>query len=102
MIRRPPRSTLFPYTTLFRSHTYYGAGPDAPLYHTEAEAPQELGAYPELADLVAADLYAANALWRLPDLQTAVLRICYTLGPAGHRAPASVLPRPAGATVLWV
>src|SRR2546430_7321064 len=23
MIRRPPRSTLFPYTTLFRSSTYY-------------------------------------------------------------------------------
>src|SRR2546426_9122481 len=23
MIRRPPRSTLFPYTTLFRSHTIY-------------------------------------------------------------------------------
>src|SRR5690554_7683627 len=22
MIRRPPRSTLFPYTTLFRSHRY--------------------------------------------------------------------------------
>src|SRR3712207_7648727 len=22
MIRRPPRSTLFPYTTLFRSYTY--------------------------------------------------------------------------------
>src|SRR2546422_2101213 len=22
MIRRPPRSTLFPYTTLFRSHTF--------------------------------------------------------------------------------
>src|SRR2546425_4161551 len=22
MIRRPPRSTLFPYTTLFRSHDY--------------------------------------------------------------------------------
>src|SRR2546426_1769361 len=27
MIRRPPRSTLFPYTTLFRSRR--GAGPDA-------------------------------------------------------------------------
>src|SRR3989442_9624319 len=26
MIRRPPRSTLFPYTTLFRSHIAY-AGP---------------------------------------------------------------------------
>src|SRR3712207_9449057 len=23
MIRRPPRSTLFPYTTLFRSHRFY-------------------------------------------------------------------------------
>src|SRR3712207_7656108 len=26
MIRRPPRSTLFPYTTLFRSHTDRPAG----------------------------------------------------------------------------
>src|SRR3712207_8094925 len=24
MIRRPPRSTLFPYTTLFRSSIYFG------------------------------------------------------------------------------
>src|SRR5256886_16597867 len=27
MIRRPPRSTLFPYTTLFRSHLGFGADP---------------------------------------------------------------------------
>src|SRR3712207_8007109 len=26
MIRRPPRSTLFPYTTLFRSRPYYVKG----------------------------------------------------------------------------
>src|SRR5256886_15694191 len=26
MIRRPPRSTLFPYTTLFRSHTVWWFG----------------------------------------------------------------------------
>src|SRR3712207_8690452 len=26
MIRRPPRSTLFPYTTLFRSHRLPGRG----------------------------------------------------------------------------
>src|SRR5690606_39800376 len=25
-IRRPPRSTLFPYTTLFRSNTIFGVG----------------------------------------------------------------------------
>src|SRR3712207_7811699 len=28
MIRRPPRSTLFPYTTLFRSHLVADARPD--------------------------------------------------------------------------
>src|SRR2546430_12523654 len=27
MIRRPPRSTLFPYTTLFRSVGYFDRGP---------------------------------------------------------------------------
>src|SRR6266536_3513008 len=32
MIRRPPRSTLFPYTTLFRSHLGHsrGSGPRPP------------------------------------------------------------------------
>src|SRR2546430_7212034 len=30
MIRRPPRSTLFPYTTLFRSHLGPGCGDLAP------------------------------------------------------------------------
>src|SRR2546422_7922579 len=27
MIRRPPRSTLFPYTTLFRSHVFHRLDP---------------------------------------------------------------------------
>ncbi len=64
-------------------HTYYGAGPDAPLYHVEDEPPSDLGAYPELADLVAADLYAATQIWRSPQLVTTVLRLCYTLGASG-------------------
>src|SRR2546427_6975966 len=29
MIRRPPRSTLFPYTTLFRSHAVFVRSPHA-------------------------------------------------------------------------
>src|SRR3712207_7124256 len=33
MIRRPPRSTLFPYTTLFRSRRRVGAGLDR--HHVE-------------------------------------------------------------------
>src|SRR3989441_10233395 len=39
MIRRPPRSTLFPYTTLFRSFLDLGAGPK-PI--SEAELPDRL------------------------------------------------------------
>src|SRR5256884_6155826 len=34
MIRRPPRSTLFPYTTLFRSSSL----PADPLHHARGEA----------------------------------------------------------------
>lgn len=63
-------------------HTYYGATADAPLYHTEHEPPSGIGHFPELADLVAADLYAANMLWREPSLTTTVLRLVYTLGPS--------------------
>ena len=64
-------------------HTVYGAAPDAPLYHNEEEPPLAGSTFPELSDLVAADLYAGSALWRMPDLDTAVLRIVYTLGRAG-------------------
>src|SRR5256885_13020993 len=39
MIRRPPRSTLFPYTTLFRSH-------DAPLRLAPAGEPHAAGDLP--------------------------------------------------------
>jgi len=65
-------------------HTYYGAASDSPLFHTEDEPPMALSSFPELADLVAADLYAGSALWRFPELHTTVLRLCYSLGPSGH------------------
>src|SRR3712207_8491570 len=32
MIRRPPRSTLFPYTTLFRSHRFCRYADDCNIY----------------------------------------------------------------------
>lgn len=72
-------------------HTYYGTSSDAALYHTEDEPPQGLSAFPQLADLVAADLYAATALWRIPALTTSVLRICYTLGVSGFGTLATFL-----------
>src|SRR3712207_9127283 len=37
MIRRPPRSTLFPYTTLFRSDPSYSAKGDVILFSTNRD-----------------------------------------------------------------
>ncbi|MEM6962323.1 MAG: NAD-dependent epimerase/dehydratase family protein [Myxococcota bacterium] len=81
-------------------HTYYGAAPDAPLYHAEDEPPMAVHTFPELADLVAADLYAGSALWRYPEMHTAVLRFCYTLGPSRHGTLAAFLGGPRTPTVL--
>ena len=64
-------------------HTFYGAGPESPLYHVEDEPPLALASFPELADLVAADLHATQALWRAPRMETTVLRLCYSLGATG-------------------
>src|SRR2546430_7525710 len=46
MIRRPPRSTLFPYTTLFRSH------PPAPLLSTGGRFGEDLPGRYERGDSV--------------------------------------------------
>src|SRR2546425_11903216 len=40
MIRRPPRSTLFPYTTLFRSEVTMGIRPEA-LHPASGSDPRE-------------------------------------------------------------
>src|SRR4051794_41746398 len=37
MIRRPPRSTLFPYTTLFRSERVGGSKPSPPIFHCQLQ-----------------------------------------------------------------
>src|SRR3712207_8368908 len=39
MIRRPPRSTLFPYTTLFRSAAHQRAAPSLPRVDPRRAAP---------------------------------------------------------------
>lgn len=72
-------------------HTYYGAGAEQALYHHEDDPPMAVSTFPELADLVAADLYAAQSLWRFPKVATSVLRFAYSLGPTGHGTLASFL-----------
>ncbi len=79
------------HVTFVGRHTYYGAAADSPLFHNEDEPPMGLASFPELADLVAADLYAGSALWRYPSFVTSVLRMVYTLGPTGHGTLATFL-----------
>src|SRR2546422_3241224 len=47
MIRRPPRSTLFPYTTLFRSPDLVEAGGGDEGHRVRGDPPEQ-GAVPEL------------------------------------------------------
>jgi UDP-glucose 4-epimerase len=81
-------------------HTYYGAAADSTLYHGEEDPPFAMTTFPELADLVAADLYAGSALWRYPGLDTCVLRMVYTLGPSVSGTLATFLKGPRVPVVL--
>lgn len=81
-------------------HTIYGAAPDAPLYRNELEPPLAVATFPDLADLVAADLFAGSALWRWPEIDTSVLRVVYTLGPSRRGTLANYLGGPRVPTVL--
>src|SRR2546429_6467429 len=49
MIRRPPRSTLFPYTTLFRSPGSGNAG-EAPVDELEIPERRRVGAQPQIEE----------------------------------------------------
>lgn len=81
-------------------HTVYGAAPDAPLYRTEAEPPLAASTFPNLADLVAADLFAGSTLWRYPDMQVAVMRIVYLLGGSPRGTLANYLKGPRVPTIM--
>src|SRR2546430_4309648 len=77
MIRRPPRSTLFPYTTLFRSHRWAGAELNArhlPEWHLRAvtaadQQPADRGGViPEVTGIAHLHGIALSALHRGRDL----------------------------------
>jgi UDP-glucose 4-epimerase len=62
-------------------HTVYGALPDQPLFLTEEHPPAAGRTYPEIHDLVAADLYASAQLWKQLDREVVVLRPVNVVGP---------------------
>src|SRR2546422_2481718 len=67
MIRRPPRSTLFPYTTLFRSPDrgpHLGGEPDqiANVVQRQQPQPQQLLRHEQVAQVAAGERGAALAI----------------------------------------
>src|SRR5260370_23627340 len=64
MIRRPPRSTLFPYTTLFRSHSKRGAR--VHLVGAQHGRDQPRGAVPDRA--------AGGTIWNRSEEHTSELQ----------------------------
>src|SRR2546429_7360372 len=69
MIRRPPRSTLFPYTTLFRSYRLSAHGniiapPGIPLHFPEHEAIEVFGAVEEYEAAKRGDPVPRFRAWR--------------------------------------
>jgi UDP-glucose 4-epimerase len=62
-------------------HTVYGALPDQPQFLTEDHPPFAGRTFPEIQDLVAADLYACGLMWRHPDHEIVVLRPVNIVGP---------------------
>src|SRR5258708_31910175 len=100
MIRRPPRSTLFPYTTLFRSSSYGACGTTAkrkiecasdwngPVIHKFPERTVVLDGYTKTRNKFPTDK-TVKSLGRVPlnvqcprpaDVQRRRLRVGYTNG----------------------
>src|SRR5256884_2953589 len=65
MIRRPPRSTLFPYTTLFRSHLGWPARRTLSVYVHRDEAPRRGEATEPVADLARSEEHTSELQSRL-------------------------------------
>src|SRR2546429_9948717 len=67
MIRRPPRSTLFPYTTLFRSQDIGRAGTATRRIHRRRDAPAAIAVVPlrlaAVAYCVHESRYAVTGAW---------------------------------------
>jgi UDP-glucose 4-epimerase len=75
-------------------HTVYGALPDQAQFLTEEHPPMAGRTFPEVQDLVAADLYACGMGWRYPETEVVVLRPVNAVGPTVNTLLSRYLGRP--------
>jgi UDP-glucose 4-epimerase len=71
----------------------YGALADNPYFMTEAHPPSVGRSFPEMQDLVTADLLTAAAMWKHPDIEMVVLRPVHAVGPTSRGVLAQLLRR---------
>src|SRR3712207_9359452 len=86
MIRRPPRSTLFPYTTLFRSNASQISDGSAALLVTTSEKARELGLRPLVrvhTTVMAADDPVIMLTAPIPATEKALRRSGLSIGDIG-------------------
>src|SRR5256885_12742557 len=81
MIRRPPRSTLFPYTTLFRSHAIgiRGGGGQASVAESGASRRGDLREIRASSSLAALDAIAGRSEEHTSELQSPCNLVCRLL-----------------------
>src|SRR3712207_4946412 len=98
MIRRPPRSTLFPYTTLFRSQAELLRVPwgDFNCLRLGEDAEQRQTDYVMLADIFPTGYHATEMAGVKPGDQTVI----YGAGPVGLMAALSATIRGAGKVMV--
>src|SRR5258707_5797268 len=77
MIRRPPRSTLFPYTTLFRS-TYMGPAYGRALTNTP-NAQQAAVAFQPVAPVIVRNAFLLRSEEHTSELQSRQYLVCRLL-----------------------
>src|SRR2546426_6269677 len=80
MIRRPPRSTLFPYTTLFRSE--YDGNPDVFVVAAAGGVPKRLTYHPGVDEVVGwtpDDLVHSRSEEHTSELQSPCNLVCRLL-----------------------
>jgi UDP-glucose 4-epimerase len=78
----------------------YGALPDNPCFMTEDAAPSVGRSFPEMQDVVAADLMAGAAMWQHPAIEIVVLRPVHAIGPTSRDVLAQLLRRRVVPTVF--
>src|SRR3712207_7377478 len=93
MIRRPPRSTLFPYTTLFRSHGERGSarppGGRAGRHRSPAEGPAGLVSPGGAARCARCDLRERRSEEHTSELQSRQYLVCRLLLEKKKKSPSS-------------